>query len=74
MFWTNAAHPRYYFDVVGKLEVFLCYARCCYSACLSLSVSNHIACHVTEAQGVPIVSLALLLPPPLLALTPYFSR
>ena len=59
------------FDGVGLLEIFFRYGSCCYSTCLR--VVRSVQLFSGGVTGLTIVSLALLLPPPLLALTPYFS-
>jgi len=58
------------FDAVGLAQVFLSYRAGCDSSCL---LSAFVHPQVTTSDS-PMVSRALLLPPPELALTPYFSK
>lgn len=63
-------------DVRCLCEDLLCDRTCCYPSCSFRAVSPAVLRPkyvILGEDAIPIVSLALLLPPPLLALTPYFS-
>jgi hypothetical protein len=60
------------FDAVSFTKVFLCY-RASRDSSYMVSVLYHFL-YSRYTRNSPIVSRALLRPPPELALTPYFSK